>query len=61
MLTSLNVPSPVTFISPLPHNTPKEEATAAVAAPTTEAPKEAAPVTEASKDEQKSEGSSEKK
>jgi len=40
---------------------PKEEATAAVAAPTTEAPKEAAPVTEAPKDEQKSEGSSEKK
>ena len=40
---------------------PKEEATAAVAATTTEAPKEAAPVTEAPKDEQKSEGSSEKK
>ena len=40
---------------------PKEEATAAVAAATTEAPKEAAPVTEAPKDEQKSEGSSEKK
>jgi len=40
---------------------PKEEATAAVAAPTTEASKDEAPVTEAPKDEQKSEGSSEKK
>ena len=51
---------------------PKEEAPAAEAAPTTEAPKEEAPaaeaapttevqVTEAPKDEQKSEGSSEKK
>ena len=40
---------------------PKEEALAAVAAPTTEAPKDEAPVTEAPKDEQKSEGSSEKK
>ena len=40
---------------------PKEEAPAAVAAPTTEAPKEESPVTEAPKDEQKSEGSSEKK
>ena len=40
---------------------PKEETTAAVAAPTTEAPKDEAPVTEAPKDEQKSEGSSEKK
>ena len=40
---------------------PKEEAPAAVAAPTTEAPKEETPVTEAPKDEQKSEGSSEKK
>jgi len=41
--------------------TPKEEAPAAEAAPTTEAPKEETPVTEAPKDEQKSEGSSEKK
>ena len=40
---------------------PKEEAPAAEAAPTTEAPKEETPVTEAPKDEQKSEGSSEKK
>ena len=40
---------------------PKEEAPAAEAAPTTEAPKEESPVTEAPKDEQKSEGSSEKK
>ena len=40
---------------------PKEEASAAEAAPTTEAPKEETPVTEAPKDEQKSEGSSEKK
>ena len=40
---------------------PKEEAPAAVAAPTTEAPKDESPVTEAPKDEQKSEGSSEKK
>jgi large subunit ribosomal protein L19 len=40
---------------------PKEEAPAAVAAPTTEAPKDEASVTEAPKDEQKSEGSSEKK
>ena len=40
---------------------PKEEARAAEAAPTTEAPKEETPVTEAPKDEQKSEGSSEKK
>ena len=41
--------------------TPKEEAPAAEAAPTTEAPKEETPATEAPKDEQKSEGSSEKK
>jgi large subunit ribosomal protein L19 len=40
---------------------PKEEAPVAEAAPTTEAPKEETPVTEAPKDEQKSEGSSEKK
>ncbi|MDC0865849.1 50S ribosomal protein L19 [Candidatus Pelagibacter sp.] len=40
---------------------PKEEAPAAEVAPTTEAPKEETPVTEAPKDEQKSEGSSEKK
>ena len=40
---------------------PKEEAPAAEAAPTTEAPKEEIPVTETPKDEQKSEGSSEKK
>ncbi|MDC1039079.1 50S ribosomal protein L19 [Candidatus Pelagibacter sp.] len=40
---------------------PKEEAPTAEAAPTTEAPKEETPVTEAPKDEQKSEGSSEKK
>ena len=40
---------------------PKEETPAAEAAPTTEAPKEETPVTEAPKDEQKSEGSSEKK
>ena len=40
---------------------PKEEAPAAEAAPTTEAPKEETPITEAPKDEQKSEGSSEKK
>ena len=40
---------------------PKEEASAAEAAPTTEAPKEETPVTEAPKNEQKSEGSSEKK
>ena len=40
---------------------PKEEASAAEAAPTTEAPKEETPVTEAPKDEQKSEGSLEKK
>ena len=40
---------------------PKEEATAAEVAPKTEAPKDEAPVTEAPKDEQKSEGSSEKK
>ena len=40
---------------------PKEEAPAAEAAPTTEAPKEETPVTEAPKDEQKSEGSLEKK
>ena len=40
---------------------PKEEAPATEAAPTTEAPKEETPVTEAPKDEQKSEGSSEKK
>jgi large subunit ribosomal protein L19 len=40
---------------------PKEEAPAVEAAPTTEAPKEETPVTEAPKDEQKSEGSSEKK
>ena len=40
---------------------PKEEAPAAEAAPTTEAPKEETPATEAPKDEQKSEGSSEKK
>ena len=40
---------------------PKEEAPAAEAAPTSEAPKEETPVTEAPKDEQKSEGSSEKK
>ena len=40
---------------------PKEEAPAAEAAPTTEAPKEETPVTEAPKDEQKSEGASEKK
>jgi len=40
---------------------PKEEAPAAEAAPTTEAPKEETPVTEAPKDEQKSEGPSEKK
>ena len=39
----------------------KEETPAAEAAPTTEAPKEETPVTEAPKDEQKSEGSSEKK
>ena len=40
---------------------PKEEDPAAEVAPTTEAPKEETPVTEAPKDEQKSEGSSEKK
>jgi len=40
---------------------PKEEAPAAEASPTTEAPKEETLVTEAPKDEQKSEGSSEKK
>ena len=40
---------------------PKEEAPAAEVTPTTEAPKEETPVTEAPKDEQKSEGSSEKK
>ena len=40
---------------------PNEEAPAAEAAPTTEASKEETPVTETPKDEQKSEGSSEKK
>ena len=40
---------------------PKEEAPAAEVASTAEAPKDEAPVTEAPKDEQKSEGSSEKK
>ena len=40
---------------------PKEEATAVEVAPTTEAPKDEVQVTEEPKDEQKSEGSSEKK
>ena len=47
--------------APAAEAAPTTEAPAAEAAPTTEAPKEETPVTEAPKDEQKSEGSSEKK